>query len=79
MLRFPKSLDSMSRKELYKKFERPALKTVVRVDKQPLSKGAPKHAIAPMRLAQKNELVPLSDAEIFLTDFGESFLPSTTQ
>jgi serine/threonine-protein kinase SRPK3 len=30
-------------------------------------------------LGKKSELIPSSDAEILLTDFGESFLPSTTQ
>lgn len=33
----------------------------------------------PVWLGEESQLVPLSEAGIFLTDFGESFLPSTTR
>jgi serine/threonine-protein kinase SRPK3 len=48
-------------------------------DKRPLPENIPKEAIIPVWLGCKSEHLPLSEAEIFLTDFGESFLPSTTQ
>ena len=33
----------------------------------------------PIWLGKASELVPLSEAQICVTDFGESCLPSTTQ
>jgi serine/threonine-protein kinase SRPK3 len=78
LLRLPKSLDGMSPEELYKEFGFPKLEPVIRLDKKWLPKGVPKHAIQPVWLGEVSELIPLSDAEILLTDFGLSFLPSTT-
>jgi serine/threonine-protein kinase SRPK3 len=68
----------MSSEELYKRFNRPWLQPVERLDKKPLPKSIPRYAVQPVWLGEKSELIPLSDAEIFLADFGESFLPSTT-
>lgn len=51
---------------------------VERLDNLPLPKGVPTHGIIPIWLGEKSELISLSSAKIFLTDFGESFLPSVT-
>ena len=78
LLRLPKSLDSMSTKELYKEFGIPKLKPVVRFDEKPLPTGVPTHAIPRVWLGKNSNKIPLSEAEILLTDFGLSFQPSTT-
>ncbi|KAL9097369.1 MAG: hypothetical protein Q9163_006348 [Psora crenata] len=78
LLRLSKSLDSLSPDEFYEKYGEPYGESVVRLDNQPLTKGVPTHGIMPVWLGESAELIPLSKASIFLTDFGESFLPSTT-
>jgi serine/threonine-protein kinase SRPK3 len=47
------------------------------LDSQPLPKGVPENIIQSPWLADSGDIA-LSDANIFLADFGESFLPSTT-
>ena len=68
----------MSPKELYKEFGSPKLKPVVRFDEKPLPNGVPMHAIPRVWLGKNSNKIPLSEAEILLTDFGLSFQPSTT-
>jgi serine/threonine protein kinase len=43
-----------------------------------LLKGVPSHAIVPVWLGKDSELISLPEARILLTDFGESFQPSST-
>jgi serine/threonine-protein kinase SRPK3 len=78
LLRLPQSLDSLSLDQFYEKYGEPNPEPVVRLDNQPLPTGVPTHAIMPVWLGKENELITLSEARIFLTDFGESFLPSST-
>ena len=68
----------MSPEELYKEFGFPELKPVARFDLKPLPEGVPTYAIPPVWLGEDSNCIPLSDAEILLTDFGLSFQPSTT-
>ena len=68
----------MSLEELYKEFGFPELKPVARFDLKPLPEGVPTYAIPPVWLGEDSNCIPLSDAEILLTDFGLSFQPSTT-
>jgi serine/threonine protein kinase len=78
LLRLPKGLDSISPDRFYEEFGKPALEPVRRLDNKPLPEGVPKYGVVPVWLGEKSDLIPLSDAEIFLTDFGESFIPSAT-
>jgi serine/threonine-protein kinase SRPK3 len=68
----------MSPEEIYKDFNFPEFEPVVRCDKKPLPEGVPTHAISPLWLGKDSNRIPLSEAKILLTDFGESFRPSTT-
>ena len=79
LLPLPQSflLDSMSPEELYTRFNRPELEPVERFDYQPLPEGVPRDVVRlPLWLGTESELLPLSEAEIYLADFGESFAPS---
>ena len=78
LLRLPKSLDSMSPEEIYKEFNFPEFEPVLRCDKKPLPEGVTTHAISPLWLGKDSNRIPLSEAEILLTDFGVSFQPSIT-
>ncbi|OJJ52299.1 hypothetical protein ASPSYDRAFT_62949 [Aspergillus sydowii CBS 593.65] len=79
MFRLPKSIDELSPGELYQKYGQPNVEPFVRLDGKPLADGVPTHGVVPIWLGKESELVPLSEAKIFVTDFGESFLPSITQ
>ncbi|KAI1129347.1 kinase-like domain-containing protein [Nemania abortiva] len=78
LLDFPKSIDSLPADELYEKYGHPELEKIERLDGQPLDVGVPTHGVIPIWLGSACEEVGLDDARILLTDFGESFLPSTT-
>lgn len=41
-------------------------------------KGVPTHGIMPVFMGKESEKVSLAESGILLTDFGESFVPSTT-
>ncbi|KAK2809177.1 hypothetical protein FQN50_004012 [Emmonsiellopsis sp. PD_5] len=73
--------DRLSPGELYRKYGLPNIEPFVRLDGKPLfSDGVPTHGVVPIWLGRESELVTLSDANnIFITDFGESFLPSISQ
>ncbi|PTU25132.1 hypothetical protein P175DRAFT_0429948, partial [Aspergillus ochraceoroseus IBT 24754] len=79
MFRLPNSIDKLSPGELYQKYGQPNVSPFVRLDGKPLSDGVPTHGVMPIWLGKESELVALSEAKIFVTDFGESFLPSVTQ
>ncbi|QKX53242.1 uncharacterized protein TRUGW13939_00318 [Talaromyces rugulosus] len=79
MLRLPNSIDELFPGELYEKYGQPNVEQFVRLYGKPLSGGVPTHGVVPISLGKESELVPLSEAKIFVTDFGESFLPSITQ
>ncbi|OJD23657.1 CMGC/SRPK protein kinase [Blastomyces percursus] len=79
MLRLPNSMDELSPEQLYEKYGRPNIEPIVRLDGKPLPDGVPTHGVVPIWLGKESELVTLTEAKIFLTDFGESFLPAMTQ
>lgn len=76
LLRFPKSIDNLSPEEFYDKYGKPDKQPVARVDRAPLPEGIPTHGVKSACLGKKSEHISLSDAGIFLSDFGEAFLPS---
>ncbi|KAE8379342.1 kinase-like domain-containing protein [Aspergillus bertholletiae] len=79
VLRLLESIDSLSPEQLYEQYGRPNLEPIVRLDNQALPIGVPSQGAVPIWLGKASEQVTLSEAKIFLTDFGESFQPSTTR
>ncbi|KAK9638209.1 hypothetical protein HCH54_009072 [Aspergillus fumigatus] len=75
LVRLPGSRDSLSPEQLYEKYGSPRYEPVVRLDQGPLPVGVPENVIVPIWLGKESELVDLSEAQIILTDFGESFVP----
>lgn len=47
-------------------------------DNQTLPPGVPSHGIKPAWLGKYSESIMLPEARIFMSNFGESFMPSTT-
>ncbi|KAJ9271666.1 hypothetical protein DTO212C5_2091 [Paecilomyces variotii] len=79
LVRLPGSMDSLSPEQLYEKYGSPQYEPVVRLDKCQLPQGVPKNVIVPIWLGKESELVTLSEAQIILTDFGESFMPAAIE
>ncbi|KZF24079.1 kinase-like protein [Xylona heveae TC161] len=78
LLRLPASIQRLSPAQFYEKYGQPSHEPVVRFDNQTLPQGVPTHGIMPVWLGDGSENISLSEAEIFLTDYGESFMPSMT-
>jgi serine/threonine protein kinase len=77
LVRLPLSMDSLSPEQLYEKYGSPQYEPVVRLDQCRLPVGVPENVIVTIWLGKESELVDLPEAQIILTDFGESFMPAT--
>ncbi|KAI3331774.1 kinase domain-containing protein [Xylariaceae sp. AK1471] len=77
LLKLP-DLSSMSVDRLYAKYGEPIKEDVIRLDGASLSAHVPRYVVIPAWLGKKCEDVTLADAEILLTDFGESWKPTDT-
>lgn len=80
LLAFPKSMDEMPSDKLFETFGSPVLEPVKIIGnekEQPLPVGIPSHIVVPAWFGTRSEDVKLHEASIMLTDFGESFTPST--
>lgn len=75
----PQSIDNLSPDQFYAKYGSPYYEPIKRFDNQPLPAGVPSHGIVPAWLGKASEHIALPETRILLTDFGESFLPSTTE
>ncbi|KAH7175881.1 kinase domain-containing protein [Dactylonectria macrodidyma] len=76
LLQLPR-LDHLSTKQLYDNFDSPVSEPVVRVDKQPLtSENIPPCVYSPIWLGKPSDEILLSEAKIFLADFGTAFCPA---
>lgn len=78
LLRLFRGIDNLSPRQLYETYGDLDPEPVIRLDGQPIPEGVPTHGIIPVWLGDKSHLIPLYEAGILLTDFGESFLPSIT-
>ncbi|OJJ78262.1 hypothetical protein ASPBRDRAFT_111894 [Aspergillus brasiliensis CBS 101740] len=78
LILLPKSMDSLSPEQFYEKHGRPHHEPIICLGQQSLPDGVPAHAVVPIWLGKASEDVSLSEAQIVVTDFGESFTPATT-
>ncbi len=79
LFRLPNFLDGLTPSQLYEKFGEPELEPVQRLDGQPLDGSTPSHGVVPVWLGDASENVAVSESQILLTDFSESFCPARTQ
>ncbi|KAE8154969.1 kinase-like domain-containing protein [Aspergillus avenaceus] len=75
LIRLPESIDTLSQEQLYERYGQPHHEPAIRLDKGPLPQGVPTHAVVPVWLGKESKLVSLPEAQVFLIDFGESFMP----
>ncbi|KAJ5169907.1 uncharacterized protein N7500_002690 [Penicillium coprophilum] len=76
LLQLPYDLDLISEEQLYKQYGEPQLEAIRRFDQKPLPTSIPTHAIIPIWLGKASDKLALSEAQIFLADFGEAFSPA---
>jgi serine/threonine-protein kinase SRPK3 len=79
LLRMPKSIDNLTPDQLYQQYSQPVYEPVVRRDgEKTTDNSVPTHVVIPVWLGKASENVTLPEAQIYLIDFGESFMPSLT-
>lgn len=76
MIHLPTSLDKLSVQEFYEQFGEPCTEPAVRLDGQPLPPGVPACGTMPVWLGKRAVDIPPDEAQLLLSDFGESFSPS---
>ena len=76
LLKIPPEFDQLSIKKLYEKYGAPELDPVIHLDGKPLPPYVLSHGVSPIWLGKASEEISSSEANIFLTDFGEAFSPS---
>ena len=77
LLRLPQGTDQLTPGELYACYGKPRLETMRSLHGQPLPEGVPQFGVVPVWFGLDSEDVALSEARILLSDFGESYMPST--
>ncbi|KAF3057466.1 Serine/threonine-protein kinase spk-1 [Daldinia childiae] len=75
LLKLPSSFDRLSISEFYEEYGDPETVPVVRCDGKELPPNVPAMVIMPLCLGEGAEKLPISDARVLLSDFGESFTP----
>ncbi|KAI0881340.1 kinase-like domain-containing protein [Annulohypoxylon maeteangense] len=78
LLRMVKPIDGLAPDELYEKYGYPEEEKIERADEQPLDEGVPTYAVKSIWPGAKCEEIGLDESSILLSDFGESFLASST-
>ena len=71
-------MNDLTPDELYQKYGEPELEPVTRTDDKALDYGVPSHLVIPIWLGKASEDMQPSDTELLLSDFGESYMPSST-
>ncbi|CAG8364647.1 unnamed protein product [Penicillium salamii] len=71
------SLDQLSIEQFYETYDEPETWEITRRDGKPLSPNVPAKAVVPLYLGKGAEKFTLSDTCIILSDFGESFNPTS--
>lgn len=77
--RLPPTVDNLPPEEIYHRYGEPKLEPVIRVDGNPLGDGVPSHLVVPIWMGKSSEDVEISEGEVILSDFGESFMPASVE
>ncbi|KAK6831608.1 hypothetical protein RU639_002859 [Aspergillus parasiticus] len=77
LVKLPSSLNHLSIKQLYEEYGHPETVPITHRDGNPLPPNIPAKAVLPLYLGKDAEEFSLSDAQILLSDFGETFNPDS--
>ncbi|RMZ42816.1 protein kinase domain protein [Aspergillus flavus] len=75
LVKLPSSLNHLSIKQLYEEYGHPETVPITHRNGKPLPPNIPAKAVLPLYLGKDAEEFSLSDAQILLSDFGETFNP----
>ncbi|KAF4219466.1 hypothetical protein CNMCM6457_003032 [Aspergillus fumigatiaffinis] len=78
LLRLPESMNTLSPEKLYEQCGQTHTEPVERLDQRSIPDGVPSHAVVPVWLGKASERISPSEAQIIVTDYGESFMPAST-
>ncbi|KAJ8125740.1 hypothetical protein O1611_g7898 [Lasiodiplodia mahajangana] len=75
----PPDVNNLTPDEIYQRYRKPELEGVVRMDGKPIGDGVPSHLVVPIWMGKSSEDIQMSEAEVLLSDFGESFIPASVE
>lgn len=78
MIKLNSGLGSLSVDQLYEKYGRPKTEDISRVDDGALIPNVPARAVRPLDLGKTASEISLTETNLLLVDFGESFAPAKT-
>lgn len=73
LVKLPSNLDNLSIKQFYDRYGNPEAIPVTERNGKPLPPNVPEKAVLPLYLGKDAEEFSLSDAQVLLSDLGESF------
>ncbi|CAD6566951.1 MAG: hypothetical protein CYPHOPRED_001295 [Cyphobasidiales sp. Tagirdzhanova-0007] len=76
LFRTPLTASDSTSDDFYRTYGQPDFQLVKRIDGKERGPGVPRHVITPIWLGKASEDNTLTEANIFLSDFGESFQPA---
>ena len=77
LVKLPSSFNHLSLKQFYEKYGEPETVPITLKDGKPLPPNAPPEAVIPLYLGMDADEFKLHDANVLLSDFGESYSPSS--
>lgn len=79
LVALPQSFHDLNVEQYYEKYGKPETVPITRKDKKPIVPHAPEVAVVAVGLAKNPKTMDISDAEVFVSDFGQSFPISSSQ
>ena len=77
LVKLPSSFNHLSVKQFYEKYGEPETAPITLRDGNPLPSNVPSKAVIPLYLGMDADEFKLPDAHVLLSDFGESYSPSS--
>lgn len=77
LVRLPSSFNHLSPKQFYEEYGEPETVPITLQDGKPLPPNVPPKAVVPLYLGMDADEFKLHDAHLLLSDFGESYSPSS--
>ena len=76
LFHLPEVIDNLSIEEFYERFHKPYSRKVIRSDGQEIKASAPESVVFSAWFGVGPEKLKVEETELFLCDFGESYLPA---
>ncbi|KAJ5844486.1 hypothetical protein EN45_087250 [Penicillium chrysogenum] len=77
LAKLPSSFNHLSVEQFYEEYREPETVPITRRDGKPLPPSVPTKAVIPMYLTMDADDFNLHDAHVLLSEFGESYRPSS--